>query len=71
MTHNEAVYDMITSFYNRLSELAPMCDSYAKSMEDKHANTRALVNVYLNKIEDWKVELRIMQTVLQDSRWRK
>lgn len=70
LTHNEAAYDMVTSFYNRLSELTPMCDSYAKSLEDKHANTRCLLNKYLNQIEDWMDELRIMQAVMQDYRWR-
>lgn len=71
MTDSEAVYDMVTSFYNRLSELSPMCDSYAETLGDKHGNTRALLNIYLNQIETWKVELRIMQQVLQDNRWRK
>ncbi len=71
MTDNEAAYDMVTSFSNKLSELWPMCDSYAETLGDKHGNTRGLLNVYLNQIENWQKELRIMQSVLQDYRWRK
>lgn len=71
MTENEAAYDMVTGFLNRLAELAPMCDSYAETLKDRHGNTRCQLNIYLNQIEVWLKELRIMQAVLQDYRWRK